>query len=372
MPCKGNVRKVFPGGNTCCGFHSFYNYILPQYEASRIFVIKGGPGVGKSTFMKKIGDDLQSRGFDIEYEQCSSDNDSLDGILIPALKIALIDGTAPHVVDPKNPGAVDEIINLGEYWNDSKMVSMRDEILKVNIRVGKHFETAYSLLKEAKVAYDEWKGYIKESMDRSKYNELLKQFLDNIFKGSISQNSTLSGERHLFASAITPEGLKSYVDTLIIPGMKVYALQGGPGSGVHEMIARAAQASQELNLFTEQFHCPFEPDYINMVIIPQINAIVLNTSAPFGYSIDKYHGIVVTESINLDICIKGSILENYQSELEDARMRFYSLLDKAISHISQAKALHDTLEKYYVCSMDFKSIDQKREETLKRILEYIK
>ena len=49
--------------------------------------------------------------------RCSSDNNSLDGIVIPKLKIAILDGTA-HVVDPVFPGVVDEIINLGQFWDE--------------------------------------------------------------------------------------------------------------------------------------------------------------------------------------------------------------------------------------------------------------
>jgi hypothetical protein len=40
---KGKIKKVFPGGNTCLGFYSFYNYIIGE-EARRIFILKGGAG----------------------------------------------------------------------------------------------------------------------------------------------------------------------------------------------------------------------------------------------------------------------------------------------------------------------------------------
>ncbi|AEG14142.1 hypothetical protein Desku_0525 [Desulfofundulus kuznetsovii DSM 6115] len=94
---KGRLKKVFPGGNTCRGFYSFYDYII-EPDATRIFVIKGGPGVGKSTFMRKIGEEMLERGYDVEFHCCSSDNGSLDGVVIPAIKVALLDGTAPHRV----------------------------------------------------------------------------------------------------------------------------------------------------------------------------------------------------------------------------------------------------------------------------------
>ncbi len=93
---KGKIRHMFPGGNTSQGFFSYYDYILRQEEATRIICIKGGPGVGKSTFMKKIGEEMQDRGYEVEYMHCSSDNYSLDGVVIPTIKVALLDGTAPH------------------------------------------------------------------------------------------------------------------------------------------------------------------------------------------------------------------------------------------------------------------------------------
>lgn len=91
------VKMVFLGGNTCLGFYSFYENII-EPDAARIFIIKGGSGVGKSTFMKQIGEEMQEEGYDIEFHWCSSDNKSLDAVVISALRIALIDGTAPHRV----------------------------------------------------------------------------------------------------------------------------------------------------------------------------------------------------------------------------------------------------------------------------------
>ncbi len=86
----------------------FHHMIEP--DATRIFVIKGGPGVGKSTFMKWIENEMVNQGFDVEEHHCSSDPDSLDGLVIPSIGVALLDGTAPHIVDPKNPGVCDETI----------------------------------------------------------------------------------------------------------------------------------------------------------------------------------------------------------------------------------------------------------------------
>jgi len=98
MAKQGNVKEVFPGGNTYKGFYSFYDYIIQNDEANRIFCIKGGPGVGKSSFMKAIAREFVELGYDVELHHCSSDNDSLDGVVIKQARVALLDGTAPQRV----------------------------------------------------------------------------------------------------------------------------------------------------------------------------------------------------------------------------------------------------------------------------------
>ena len=132
-------RSFYPGGNTSYGFYSFYDFIIDK-DATRIFIIKGGPGVGKSSFMKSIAKTMLEKGFDVEYHNCSSDNNSIDGIVIPALKVALIDGTAPHIVDPKFPGAVDEIVNLGEFWNEKGLIANKEEILRATQKASRFFK----------------------------------------------------------------------------------------------------------------------------------------------------------------------------------------------------------------------------------------
>ena len=91
---QGKATYVFPGSNTSAGFLSFYREGLKAID--NVFILKGGPGCGKSTLMRKIGLNMLERGYDVEFWQCSSDNDSLDGVVIPDISAAIIDGTPPH------------------------------------------------------------------------------------------------------------------------------------------------------------------------------------------------------------------------------------------------------------------------------------
>lgn len=54
------------------------------------------PGGGKSSLMKDIGRRALDEGFTLEYHHCPSDPNSIDGIVINELGVAIVDGTPPH------------------------------------------------------------------------------------------------------------------------------------------------------------------------------------------------------------------------------------------------------------------------------------
>lgn len=364
---KGKLKKVFPGGNTSQGFFSFYHNIIEQ-DATRILVIKGGPGVGKSTFMRKIGETMLDKGYDVEFHCCSSDNGSLDGICIPAIKVAMLDGTAPHVVDPKNPGAVDEIIHLGDFWDEAKMVANKARILDTIALVSRQFKIAYSNLKEAKVIRDEWESYITESMHWHQVNEQTTSISNGIFQNVIPQFQTPAKARHLFASAISPEGPSHYYETILQDVENLYLIKGDPGTGKSTLLQKIATLANQLGLDTEVYNQPFDPSKLDMVLIPTLKTAVLSNSEPIEFKPDNLTNLKLIKEINLDECINQNLLSKYTKEIAETKVRFWSSFNRAVKYLSRAKALHDDLETLYIPAMDFQAINSKRDETLQRVL----
>jgi len=338
--------------------------------ALRIFILKGGPGVGKSTLMRKIGEAMLEKGYDVEYFHCSSDPDSLDGIAVPKAGIAMMDGTAPHMMDPKTPGAVDEIVNIGEYWKEDIVVANKANIQEVSQRISKTFRITYSLLKEGRVAYDEWSSYIAESMDRGKVNEVIQELRERIFTQATPNFRRPAQARHLFASGITPKGLVNYVHTLLENDMDIYCIHGAPGTGVQDVIGKIANTADDLGIDTEQFHCPFIPEKLDLLLIPSLRVAVVNTTQPAHRDVGKIEGLQVKGEYDLSGFIRQDYLVRYMPEIKDASERYANLLDKAIAHLKRAKALHDELENYYIPAMDFEGINRKQEEILDRVLQY--
>ncbi|HHY25187.1 MAG TPA: hypothetical protein GX523_00275 [Desulfitobacterium dehalogenans] len=357
------IRKMFPGGVTYLGFHSYYNY-LADAAAQHIYIIKGGPGVGKSTFMKKIGEEMLKAGFDLEYHCCSSDNHSIDGIVIPELKIALLDGTAPHVVDPKTPGAVDEIINLGEYWNESLLVPYKKDIMACSHEISRCFQSAYFALKDAKNAVDEWEFYITPYQDWQRINQIYLKMKNELFKASSSRGTGKT--RHLFAWAHTPQGRTQHIDTLIQGMHFLYSLAGQAGTGKSTLLARLAEDARVLDYDVEIYHNALEPDKIDLLLIPELHTALVISSEHYPYR-PEFSGTI--HSFDLDDELDLSGLTNTLGFIDSCRNRIEESLLRAQTHSQRAKTLHDELERYYIPAMDFEAMDKKRDSILRMIME---
>ena len=76
-----NCDRYFAAANAYNGFKNYFNEVFNPDEFDKIFIIKGGPGTGKSTLMKNIMSTLNE---DIKKEAilCSSDVKSLDGLIL--------------------------------------------------------------------------------------------------------------------------------------------------------------------------------------------------------------------------------------------------------------------------------------------------
>ena len=88
--------RFFLGANTPVGFVGYLDDLYCPHDGWRAYIIKSGPGTGKNSLMRAVMTAMTDRGLEVEAIHCSSDPGSLDGVLVPALKAGIIDGTAPH------------------------------------------------------------------------------------------------------------------------------------------------------------------------------------------------------------------------------------------------------------------------------------
>ena len=358
MGFKGREKHFFLGGNTPLGFYSYYDYLLSQKSARRIYCIKGGPGTGKSTLMKKIGEELLKKGADVEFAHCSSDPSSLDGIIIKPANIAFVDGTSPHIVDPKTPGAVDRILHLGTCWREEEIARHKEEIMRTNAKISENFKFAYKCLASAKIMEDAAEEILNKSMNKN----IHAVYLENIISTEFAEIpvSEISGEeRKLFASAITPNGIVSHAKS-VLKGYKTYVLKGCSKNLLN--FVRDFALSRGFDV--ESYYCPFSPQKrIDHLLIPKLNLA-------FTVS-NKHHAFDDGDIIDFDEFLNKYEFQTHKEQYEFCTNQVDVFIEKAVEIIGEAKSYHDELEKYYIPAMDFSKIDDIYEKTIEEVLEFI-
>ena len=159
----------FCAANSYSGFYSEFERVFRADKFKRVYILKGGPGTGKSNLMKKLIAFGNTIGCKTEAIHCSSDPKSLDGAILSknGASVAMVDGTAPHDLSPTLPAAADEIIDLAKHLNKSALNEKRSELFSMLNAKQNFYKTAYSMLKIAGAINDAIDNLISEYIDYS-------------------------------------------------------------------------------------------------------------------------------------------------------------------------------------------------------------
>lgn len=319
------MEKYFlASNNTTNGFVSHFDSINPG-ENAFTYVLKGGSGTGKSTFMKKIGQYFANKGYDIEYFYCSSDPDSLDGVRIVQKSVAIVDGTSPHVTEAALPAIKDKIVNVGDF---------------ISLELRQHKKQVLPLLNKKKRMFDLCYAYLESLRGVAKAEKLLMQNspqyatekAEEILSQIKIKKSKKSCKRKLYLSYFDGAGLCSLLPknkfgkTITLDSKNYFA-----GFDIMSAI-KGKLASKSVS--TIELLSPLGEDLVEGLYLPGEDTLVYNNLLP--KSISNQH-------------------------------LFFALCKKAGKCIQKARQTHKKVEKYYVKYMNFAKLTVLREQIMQEI-----
>lgn len=323
------MERYFLGNNTAYGFQGYYEETLKSVDP--VILLKGGPGTGKSSMLKKIAKDARDKGYDVELWYCSGDPDSLDGVYIKELNAAVTDATAPHATGADLPKIKDHIYDLASSLSRDKLVPVRSEIEGLLARKKASFQRAYQHLRLAKCHLDnifELEAAGVREADVRAYAAVIAAG----FRDSCPAVRRGAGMRRLFARAITPDGENAYFDHL--RGRKIYRVCGGERATAVFMAELAGLLPCGALLLN-----PLEPSVVEGILLDKI-AVVKDV----GHMASE-----VYENINLGVyettLDKDAVKEETSSMLIE--------LAFAKEKLNRAREAHLSAEKYFISAMDF-------------------
>ena len=336
----------FLGANSPTGFYSLYDQLIDPEEAEEVFILKGGPGCGKSSLMRKVGAAMEEHGLEVEYIDCSGDPDSLDAVVIPALKTAVVDGTAPHVVEPKYPGLVESYVNLGACYDRAGLLTVRSELKGCMKGYKGCYQRAYRCLTAA--------AQLAEDNRSLLLTQSLEEKLARRAKGILSREMKDEGEEEgrsvqRFLSGITWKGALYNFDTVELLCNCVYELSD-PWGLAHGMLVHLATGAMASGRDVIVCPSPLCPDRMEHLLIPALSLAFVTTTPANPWPGKPYRRIRVDSMADPDLTRRN------RARLRFARKVSAALLEEAVDALAQAKGMHDELEGYYNPHVDFPQV----------------
>ena len=335
------------GANSPTGFYSLYDELIDRDTARSVYILKGGPGCGKSSLMRRVGKHAQAAGLTVQYIVCSGDPDSLDAVILPELNAALVDGTAPHVVEPACPGVVDHYVDLGRHYDADALQPQRSEILT---RMEEN-RSAYRRCYRCLAAVGALESDVRELLLAPELTARLVKRAKGIIGRELKRGGGQAGRvTQRFLSAVTCKGQMTLWETVDALCSRVYELCDSYGLA-HELLSPIAAAACARGWDVIVCPSPLAPDRMEHLLIPALGLAFVRSTGEQPYP-GRAH-----RRLRLDHLFSSSeIYRRSRSRLRFSRRVSSALLEEAMQALAQAKTAHDALEALYNPYVDFEGV----------------
>jgi len=339
--------RFFLGANSKQGFISVYEQFTDPAAGDFLWVIKGGPGCGKSTFMKRIGAAAEAAGERVVYYHCSGDPDSLDAVYLPQHKVAYVDGTKPHVVEAAYPGAASLYLDLGSFFDAGALACHLPAVMELNRRNEACYREAYALLRAGAALLPQNMAGCAVSASSDKLDKRISGFAAR----ELPDLKKCSRRKVRFLSAWSCRGHLTFSETLDLYADRIFLLDNRLGRG-NVFLSRLETLAAEKGYDRLVCADPLEAEKTEVLIIPERRLALIASADP-----EHYSG-TVTRRMHLDAL--GETLD--KRLLRSRKKQSNTLLDGAVAALKKAKSIHDELEMLYRPYVDFDGVDTLTED----------
>lgn len=348
------LQNYFLGCVSADGFHSDFKKIINK-DGYYTYILKGGPGTGKSTLMKKIAEHFSD--CDTEKYYCSSDMKSLDAVVVNDKKFIVVDGTAPHVFDPDYPAVSQEIVNLGDFWDSAEMKKHKDTVKYYFDENASYHKKSARYVK----AISQINNDIYSASEKCLKLDKLSAYKERLCKKLFSKNSEKETGKMEYKqlSALTSDG---YITHNVDEEYTVFAVKDNYFSGSDYLLKSIAEYAVDkgYNVIVSRFSL-ISGFSFEHIIIPELKLAFLTDN--FINNLD----LSVENQINFARFYDKEILDTFKNRINFNKKAASELIKETAKSIDTALDIHNQLETYYVNAIDFKKLDTASRNLIKKL-----
>lgn len=334
----------FLGSSTPAGFVNSAASFLEDTSVTA-YILKGTPGSGKSTLMRKIAEAFEKSG--TELFLCSADPDSLDAVYIKEKNAFIMDGTAPHCADPKYPFAVQTIVDLGAAMEGPLIRERKEEV----IRLTDEYSACHAGCRLYLSAVSSLLGDINSTAAKLIDYRKLSSFTERTAKRLLPKKGTQTAGRLLTRqlSAVTMNGYS----TLLPSDTELYLLADSNGTAADIFLRDFSAAAMKKGYDVMVSRCLISPECTyEHLLIPELSLAFITGS---------FLGCIKAEGTKKAV----SFRRFYRTEEQNDRRRLKfdkkaaaELMKEAALTLTRAKEIHDRIEEIYINASDHDALSR--------------
>jgi len=348
------------GAHTPSGVASKFDQLVNPDDGSRTYIIKGGPGCGKSTMMRKVAAVFEHDPH-LELIVCACDTDSLDAVIIPSKKLCIVDGARPHLLEPLYPGAVESIVDFTPCWNEELLHSCRQEIVSLAQNISRCNEYCCRYLAAAAALLGDSYRLALGCVNIDKLNG----YLSRLSGKELGKKGGQSGkEKVRFLTAVTNKGMVKYTDSAKKLAQRIYLI-GDEYGAVSRLMLHHIRAEAIANSYdVVSCYCPLAPfEKLEQLFIPALSLGFMTSNRFHNFDLE----ISAYRMINCQRFTDGEMLKEHKKRMTFNRKAATQMISQAQGLLGEARALQEELEGYYDAATDFDKVDELTEGLLAKL-----
>lgn len=336
----------FARGNTALGAYSLYNSAFSGLK--KTFVLTGSNDIGKSMVIQKLADYLVEKGEPVQCFHSPLRPDELDSIIVTNLELGIVDGLACERI-PADESSEIIYINFDEAL-DRSCIS-EEKIAALKMELSDNYDKAFKSFQEALRIHDEWEKNYIANMDFVKIDQIEQGLIQTLYSGCGSNTPTVG--RHFFFGAATPKGAIDFIQNITAKIERRIFIKGRPGTGKSTMLKKLASKAEKKGIEVQIFHCGFDPNSLDMLIFPELNVAIFDSTAPHEYFPDRAGDEILDV---YELAITPGTDEKYATEIDEIKERYSKKMKEATSYLAEAEKIDSEIKSYYVKATDFEII----------------
>ncbi len=292
---------------------------------------------------------------------CSSDPDSLDAVILPEWKVSIADGTAPHILEPKQPALSESLLCFGSFLDPLLLLEHSDTIRSISQATAKNYAQATDCLSAAKSFLSDSSQIALSCLQTEKLAAYARHFSCKHFP----RKSRRGREEVRFLTSINAKGITSLAATARRLCPDVYFICDREGAASSLFLSALRSHALENGHDVISCMCPLAPhSRIDHLLIPDCGLALL-TENPFH----DFSSLVPDRRIHSKRFLEVEGMRSFKKRLAFNQKAAAQMIEQAVGSLQDNKLLHDRLEKIYLSAMDFSMMDVVLEDVAGQIVE---